>query len=211
VNDGIIKYSIEHTVFDARIPYDLYGELEAVRSRLHRLGLIGINEEGIGYGNISAKESAGDSLFYITATQTGHLERLGTSLYTQVTGCDFDTFVLRSKGKEKPSSEAFSHAMVYGLDPAIRAVIHIHSLALWKFMLRRKDLATKAPYGTLAMTEEIAALYLKQSPLESPMFVMKGHEEGIMIFAESLQKAEKELLGLLGDYLNADISDCAGV
>jgi hypothetical protein len=40
---------------------------------------------------------------------------------------------------------------------------------------------------------------------------MKGHEEGIMIFAESLQKAEKELLGLLGDYLNADISDCAGV
>ncbi|OQX59674.1 MAG: hypothetical protein B5M52_02690 [Helicobacteraceae bacterium 4484_230] len=206
MNDGIIKYSIEHTVFDARIPYDLYGELEAVRSRLHCLGLIGVNAEGIGYGNISAKESAGDSIFYITATQTGHLEKLGTSLYTQVTECDFNTFVLKSKGKKKPSSEAFSHAMVYGLDPAIRAVIHIHSLALWKFMLRRKDLATKAPYGTQAMTEEIRNLYSKQKPLDSPMFVMKGHEEGVMVFAESLQRAEKELLGLLGDYLDADLS-----
>jgi len=202
MTDGVIKYTIEHTTFDARIPYDIYAQLEEVRTRLHHLGLIGVDPEGVGYGNISLKEKIASKTFYVTATQTGHLSRLGTSLYTQVNNYDFSTFTLKSKGKEKPSSEALSHAMIYELDPAIRAVIHIHSKPLWLFLQQRGTLATTAPYGTRAMTEEIAGLYPDTSPLSSPLFVMKGHEDGIIVFGENLQKAEKVLLGLLKNYLN---------
>ncbi len=201
MTDGVIKYTIDHTTFDARIPYDLYSDLEKVRTRLHHLGLIGVDSEGIGYGNISVKEAIATDAFYVTATQTGHLSQLGTSLYTKVTGHDFDTFTLRSKGKQRPSSEALSHAMIYELDPAIKAVIHIHSHALWEFAKQRGDLFTSAAYGTRAMTEEIAVLYPERDPLNSPMFVMRGHEDGIMFFGETLQKAEKRLLGLLKAYL----------
>ena len=199
--DGVIKYIIEHTSSDVRIPYDLHGELEEVRTRLHYLGLIGVDKSGVGYGNISIKDNAYSKTFYVTATQTGDLSQLDASLYTQVTGYDFHTFTLRSKGKEKPSSEAFSHAMIYELDPLIQAVIHIHSHSLWEFMQQRGDLATTASYGTLAMTNEIANLYPGQRPLSSPLFVMKGHEDGIMIFGETLQKVEERVLGLLRDYL----------
>ncbi len=202
MTDGVIKYTIDHTIFDARIPYDIYSELEKVRTRLHHLGVIGVDAEGVGYGNISVKEAIVTDVFYVTATQTGHLSQLGTSLYTKVTGYDFDTFTLRSKGKERPSSEALSHAMIYELDPTIKAVIHIHSPALWVFAKQRGDLSTTAAYGTRAMTEEIAALYPERDPLSSPMFVMRGHEDGIMVFGESLQKAEKRLLGLLKAYLS---------
>ncbi len=204
MTDGVIKYSIEHTSFDARIPYDIYGSLEDVRTRLHHLGLIGVDKDGIGYGNISLKEHSNSKTFYVTATQTGHLSKLGTSLYTQVNGYDFKTFTLRSKGKEKPSSEALSHAMIYELDPAICAVIHIHSKPLWLFLQQQGTLATTAPYGTRAMTEEIAGLYPDSTPLSTPLFVMKGHEDGIIAFGETLQKAENSLLALLKDYLNKD-------
>lgn len=201
MTDGVIKYMIDHTTFDSRIPYDLYSELEKVRTRLHHLGVIGVDDEGIGYGNISVKEAIVTDAFYITATQTGNLFQLGTSLYTKVTGYDFDSFTLRSKGKERPSSEAFSHAMIYELDPAIKAVIHIHSHVLWEFARQRGDLSTTAAYGTRAMTEEIVALYPERDPLSSPMFVMRGHEDGIMLFGETLKKAEKRMLSLLKAYL----------
>jgi len=202
VSDGVIKYRIEHTAFDARIPYDLYGELEAVRSRLHHLGLIGVDAAGIGYGNISLKEAAHQKGFYVTSTQTGHLSQLGTSYYTQVNDYDFSTFTLYSTGEHQPSSEALSHAMIYALDPNIRAVIHIHSRPLWEFMIKRGDLATTAAYGTRAMTQEIAGLYEKTSPLAQPMFVMKGHEEGIIAFAQNLKHAETTLLHLLKAFMN---------
>ncbi len=202
--DGVIKYTITHTTFDARIPHDLYAALESVRSRLHALGLIGVDKEGVGYGNISLKDDNESIPFYITATQTGHLAQLGRSHYTKVNAYDFKTFTLHSTGHDKPSSEALSHAMIYNLDPAIRAVIHIHSQPLWHFMLQEGYLSTTAPYGTRKMTEEIAGLYPKKVPLEQPIFVMKGHQDGIIAFGKTLKEAERMLLHLLETFLHKE-------
>ena len=201
MTDGVIKYTIEHTVFDARIPHDIYATLESVRSRLYALGVIGVYDDGIGYGNISVKDDQDHAPFYITATQTGHLAQLGRSHYSKVTSYDFNTFTLHSKGHDKPSSEALSHAMIYELDPAIRAVIHIHSAPLWRFMIDKGHLSTAAAYGTPEMTEEITGLYQTSKPLEEPLFVMKGHEEGIIVFGKSLKEAEIVLLGMIKKYL----------
>ena len=154
--DGVIKYSIEHKREDTPT-FSGYEQLEALRTRLFSLGLIG-EKEGIGYGNLSMRHE-GSKSFFITATQTGRELTLSGEYYTYISDYDFNTFKVISQGAHKPSSEALSHAMIYAIDDRITTVIHIHSLALWNFMKAKNNLATTAEYGTARMVEEIAELY----------------------------------------------------
>lgn len=196
--DGVIKYSIDHEIADTPLFSD-YGELEALRRRLFALGLIG-EKDGIGYGNISMRYDDTDT-FFITATQTGKMPALPPEYYSFVHAYDFGTFKVNSKGRHEPSSEALSHAMIYATDKRIKAVIHVHSMALWNFMKNKEYLATTAEYGTAEMAEEIARLYKEHDPLENNAFVMKGHEEGIITFGRSVEEAELALYGILKAYL----------
>jgi len=197
MNDGVIKYKIEFRPTASCLSACAYKRLEAVRSRLFALRLIGINE-GIGYGNISLKE---EERFHITGTQTGHLSTLKEEAYATVEEYSFTDFILKAKGGMKPSSEAFSHAMIYEISPRIKAVIHIHSKPLWKYMINNAYPFTTAEYGTKKMTEEIATLFTCKDPFDVPMFVMKGHEDGVMVFGESLEEAERCLYALVGKFL----------
>ena len=196
--DGVIKYTINHTKCEAP-EFRGYKDLEALRSRLFALGLIG-ELDGIGYGNISSKEQAGS--FFITATQTGAVPNLQKEHYTYIKEYDFSSFSLNSFGAHKPSSEALSHAMIYEIDSAIEAVIHIHSKALWEFMQSQNALFTTAEYGTIEMVNEIASLYEGKNPFDDAIFVMKGHEDGIIAFGKSIQEAEQKIHNLLAKYDN---------
>ncbi len=196
--DGIIKYSIEHQTASTPL-FSGYEELEALRTRLFALGLIG-EKDGIGYGNLSMRTDRSKS-FFITATQTGRKYTLSREYYTYISDYDFSTFKVISQGTRKPSSEALSHAMIYEIDDRITTVIHIHSLALWKFMKAKNDLATTAEYGTAEMVEEIAGLYSNLDPMMNNAFVMKGHEEGIITFGRSVEEAELVLYNILQAYL----------
>ena len=80
-------------------------------------------------------------------------------------------------------------------------MIHIHSLALWKFMKAKDSLATTAEYGTAEMVDEIAGLYSDLDPVTNNAFVMKGHEEGIITFGRSVEEAELTLYSVLQVYL----------
>ena len=197
--DGVIKYSIEHTTKDAPA-FDDYEELEALRSRLFTLGFIGV-QDGIGYGNISTREKNSKS-FFITATQTGDLASLSSEYYTYISDYDFAKFQVISQGKHQPSSEALSHAMIYQINPEINAVIHIHSKALWEFMKEKNSLGTNAEYGTIEMAREIASLYENKNPFDKSIFVMRGHEDGIMAFGKSVKEAELTLYKIISDFLN---------
>ena len=198
MTDGVIKYTIEHQTA-ATPPFSGYEALEALRSRLFTLGLIG-EKDGIGYGNLSMRHEGGRS-FFITATQTGKKQTLSPEYYTYISNYDFSTFKVISQGSHKPSSEALSHAMIYAVDDRIAVVIHIHSLALWKYMKRKQYLATTAEYGTAAMVEEIEGLYNDLDPMKNNAFVMKGHEEGIMTFGRSVEEAESALYTVMKGYL----------
>ncbi len=198
MTDGIIKYSIEHQNTATPLFSD-YAELEALRRRLFALGLIG-EKDGIGYGNLSMRHE-GSKSFFVTASQTGNRERLTKEYYTYISKYEFDTFKLMSQGRHKPSSEALSHAMIYAIDERIKAVIHIHSLSLWKFMKADNSLATTAEYGTAEMIEEIAGLYDDLDPVTNNAFVMKGHEEGIITFGRSVEEAELILYNIIKTYL----------
>ncbi len=200
MTDGVIKYSIEHST-ETTPEFLNYETLEALRSRLFTLGLIGV-AEGIGYGNISLREKSGTA-FFITATQTGELSSLTNEYYTYISDYDFSSFNVISQGRHRPSSEALSHAMIYQINPQINAVIHVHSKALWNFMKENNTLATTAEYGTAQMVDEIASLYKNRDPFESSIFVMRGHEEGIMAFGKSVKEAELTLYSMIKKYLQS--------
>ncbi len=196
--DGIIKYSIEHQTTSTP-PFSGYVQLEALRTRLFTLGLIG-EKDGIGYGNLSMRHE-GSKSFFITATQTGRRQMLSREYYTYISDYDFSTFKVISQGTHKPSSEALSHAMIYAIDDKITTVIHIHSLALWKFMKTKDYFFTTAEYGTAEMVEEIVGLYDNFDPMMHNAFVMKGHEEGIITFGRSVEEAELALYTIMQAYL----------
>ena len=196
--DGVIKYRIEHQTAETPL-FSGYEQLEALRTRLFTLGLIG-EKNGIGYGNLSMRYE-GSKSFFITATQTGRKQILSREYYTYISDYDFSTFKVISQGTHKPSSEALSHAMIYAIDDRITTVIHIHSLALWKFMKAKNTLATTAEYGTAEMVEEIAGLYTNLDPMMNNAFVMKGHEEGIITFGRSVEEAELALYAIMQAYL----------
>jgi ribulose-5-phosphate 4-epimerase/fuculose-1-phosphate aldolase len=198
MTDGIIKYTIEHKIADTPL-FSGYAQLEALRTRLFTLGLIG-EKNGIGYGNLSMRYEGGKS-FFITATQTGRKPTLSREYYTYISDYDFSTFKVISQGSHKPSSEALSHAMIYAIDKRIDTVIHIHSLALWKFMKSKNYLATTAEYGTAEMVDEIAGLFRDLDPVMNNAFVMKGHEEGIITFGRSVEEAELALYNVMQKYL----------
>ena len=199
--DGVIKYSIEHQMSETPL-FSGYDQLEALRTRLFTLGLIG-EKEGIGYGNLSMRDDGSES-FFITATQTGRMPMLSPEYYTYISDYDFTTFKVISQGTHKPSSEALSHAMIYAIDKRINTVIHVHSLALWRFMINNEHLATTAEYGTARMVEEIAKLYSNLDPMTQNAFVMKGHEEGIITFGRSVEEAELALYTIIQAYLKED-------
>ena len=196
--DGVIKYSIEHQRQDTPL-FSGYEQLEALRTRLFTLGLIG-EKDGIGYGNLSMRDDNSKS-FFITATQTGRKQTLSREYYTYISDYDFSTFKVISQGTHKPSSEALSHAMIYAIDDRITTVIHIHSLALWNFMQAKNYFFTTAEYGTAEMVEEIVGLYDNFDPMMNNAFVMKGHEEGIITFGRSVEEAELVLYNIMQVYL----------
>jgi len=195
--DGVIKYGVEH-ISDEAAEFKEYAKLERLRLRLFTLGLIG-ELDGIGYGNISSRES--ENSFFITATQTGKMKSLDKEFYTYISSYDFEKFSVTSMGKHKPSSEALSHAMIYEIDSKINAVIHIHSKALWEFMKESDSLFTEAEYGTIKMVEEIASLYENKNPFDESIFVMRGHEDGVIAFGKSVQDAELKLFTKIGECL----------
>jgi len=198
--DGVIKYNFDFQPSNP-VDFESYFEIESVRERLFALGLIGVTDEGIGYGNISQRVD--NNSFVITGTQTGHLAELNENHYAFIEAYDDKTFYLKSSGAIKPSSEALTHGTIYNLSEEIGAVIHIHSRVLWDFMLVKNYLKTEnVPYGSVEMVEEVNRIFLTLNPLSNPKFVMAGHEEGIIFFGETLQEAELVCYEVLNNLLN---------
>jgi ribulose-5-phosphate 4-epimerase/fuculose-1-phosphate aldolase len=195
--DGIIKYNFDFKATDSLKTRDFL-EIEMVRERLFALNLIGVTDDGIGFGNISQRVN--DDSFVITGTQTGHLKNLEGKHYSFIEAYDDKEFYLKSSGAIKPSSEALTHGTIYNLSPKIGGVIHIHSKVIWNFMLKNDYLKTKdVEYGTEEMIDEVNRIFSLINPLNNPKFVMAGHEDGVMVFGENLLKAELSLYLLLED------------
>ena len=196
IDDGVVKYNLRYTKTD-EITIKECTRIEKTRARLFCLGLIGAYSNGIGFGNISLRYKKKNS-FVITATQTGEYPKLTPSYYSLVKKVDFKKFTTYAIGPSKPSSEAISHAAIYNLDSNINAIIHIHNKKIWNYMLENDYLSTNdTPYGTPEMVEDIKEIYKDIDPFLNNVFVMKGHEDGVITFGKSLKEAEKALYEII--------------
>lgn len=198
--EGVVKYTLDFTKTDP-FPFICIEEIEEVRKDLYALGLIGAYEDGIGFGNISQKDP-GSPDFFITGTQTGHLSDLSENDYALVEEVDFETFTTFASGASEPSSEAITHACIYDLDDEINAIIHVHNEKLWNFMLEGNYIVTsEVEYGSLEMVKDIQNIYKDINAIENGAFVMKGHYEGVFVFAHTIEEAKRNLYLILKNIL----------
>ena len=170
-------------------PFEKLAELNGCRRKLLELGLIGVDSDGIGFGNLSVRDGATDN-FYITGSATAAVTELTTAHCVRVVAHDFEKNWLRYEGSAIPSSESLTHAAIYEADATADAVIHCHDSVLWASLLDRAPTTSKAvEYGTPEMAYEIMRLF-KVGDIESrKIFVMARHEGGIIAFEKNLEEA----------------------
>ena len=175
------------------LPAPISAELSHWRDEMHRLHLIGVYENGIGFGNISQRNEGNQ--FIITGTATGHLAHLSPAHFTTVTDFEVEKNTVHCRGPILASSESMSHAVIYRECPEVNGVIHVHHAGLWERLLDQvPTTAEGATYGSPEMAKSIINL-LKNSDLrQQKIFVMRSHPEGIFALGNSLAQASEVLM-----------------
>ena len=193
--EGVIKFKAEW-IQHPPLHHNLMDELNITRQRLYKLGLIGCNEDGIGYGNISTRFKKNS--FIISGSGTGCVENTNINHYTLVKEFDFKTNSLLCEGPVIASSESLTHAMVYQCLANINSVIHIHHKELWKKLMHLlPHTSKKVEYGTPEMAMEIQALLKETEICNHHIFAMGGHEDGVIAFGNIAAAAEKTILSYM--------------
>jgi hypothetical protein len=195
MQDGVIKFICNWTKAEPFAP-EIIAELNHWRQVLYGKRLIGIDKQGIGYGNISIRYQ--QNQFIISGSGTGQFSELTNKHYTLVTDFDVHRNTVNAVGPIIASSESMTHAILYQSDPSINAVVHIHHRELWRSLMYKVPTAyKKAEYGTPEMAKEMVRLYNKTELPKSKLLVMAGHEEGVVSFGTAVESASKLILDKL--------------
>ena len=185
---GAVKFHYESSGAELA-PFPGFEGLNAARQELRRLGLLGVNESGIGYGNVSLRDGTTDS-FYITGSGTGVLQSLGWRDYAKVVAWDLERNWLRSEGRAIASAESLTHAAVYSMAGEVRVVVHGHDPRLWHNLCEQGVATSPAvPYGTAQMAREVQRLFGETDVRKQKLFAMAGHRDGILAFGQGFGEA----------------------
>ena len=189
---GVIKFNC-NWIKDKPVDFALFAEMNNWRNRLYSLGLIGVNRDGIGYGNISTRFF--QNQFIITGSSTGAIRNLTLDHYTKVTSYHIGNNSLTAQGPIIASSESLTHAAIYEMNADIQAVIHVHHEMLWNKLIHKIPTSEKSiEYGTPAMANEIRRLYIVTDLSVKKILIMGGHQDGVITFGNSIQEAGAILL-----------------
>ena len=183
-----IKFACEHVATELS-PFSGFAELNAYRRKLLQLRLIGVDANSIGFGNLSIRDGTTNN-FYITGSATSGMPELALADCARVVAYDFKRNWLRCEGSAIASSESLTHAAVYESDAKAGAVIHCHDSKLWAALLNQAPTSSKAvEYGTPEMAYEVTRLFKITDVQQRRIFVMAGHEGGIVAFGRDLEGA----------------------
>lgn len=192
-DEGVIKFRL--TLKRAPAPeMNQVIALEKWRVLFYKLNLIGeYPNEKIGYGNLSSRLTK--KSFIITGSQTGHLPHLQAHHYAKVIECDLKKGSVTAEGLIPPSSESLTHYGIYEANPDIHYVFHVHHAKLWEMLNNGPYdfIRENVGYGTLEMAHEAQALLAGKT---NGIFVMKGHEDGIISYGSTAEEAGKNILEL---------------
>lgn len=199
---GYIQFACDWEPVET-VEYDRLPELIRWRRILLLEGLVGVDRNGVGYGNISERIASSDR-FIITATQTGHLSDLDASHFAIVEECDVTGNRICCTGAMKASSESLSHAILYQADARVGAVIHVHDADSWRRLRGSVPTTDKsAEAGTVAMAEEIDRLMKSTDLKRRRLLVMGGHRDGLISFGRDVAEAGTVMLRACGRPLPA--------
>ncbi len=200
--EGVIRF--QYQLHDAPAPGTsavTYSRLNAWRSILHRLSLVGQcpdRYDGYGFGNVSQRSFSDSNAFLITASQTGGKTVLSEDEWTAVQDIQLEDFCVSAVGRLPPSSEAMTHAMVYAADRSISCVLHVHSPDIWQQTTKLQLPCTPAqvPYGTPELAGHVREL-LSRHTVRPLVFTTLGHEDGVFACGDSPDSAAHALLDVL--------------
>lgn len=204
--EGVIKFSCTHEPGvlspSAR---DAVAVLSGWRRILFDLALLGRDArryDGAAYGNVSARVGPypgerGARAFVISGTQTSDRAVVGEADFCVVTRADVRRNHVASHGPALPSSESMTHATVYDASPTIRAILHVHCPAIFRARLALPETAPHVDYGTPAMAHEVARLWRTSALPDVRVFIMRGHEDGVVAFGANVDDAGAALLKVL--------------
>jgi len=196
LTEGSIKYDCHLTIEKIVIPSEIFTPLNYWREELWSKRFIGAYPDGIGYGNISVRVPQTNQ-FYISGSATGGIPELDQIHYPLVERCDPALNSIWCRGLIKASAESMSHAAIYSADTEIGAVVHIHNLQLWERYIDVLPTTSKEiEYGTPEMAFEISKIMTQQETLDRKVFVMGGHQEGIIAFGKTVEEATLTILAL---------------
>jgi ribulose-5-phosphate 4-epimerase/fuculose-1-phosphate aldolase len=205
--EGVVKFGLAHraVALEEHVHGEAVRTLVGWREVLRRLGGVGQDPGrygGAGFGNLSLRvpplgeAGRGRRRFLITGTQTGGRRDLGLGDCCVVERYDLEHNHVTSFGATPPSSESLTHGALYDAAPSSRAVFHIHAPELWR-QARRLGLPLsrlEVPYGTPAMAHEVERLFREGALAAHGIFVMAGHEDGVIAFGDSAEAAGAILL-----------------
>jgi L-ribulose-5-phosphate 4-epimerase len=196
MDEGVVKYRCDWTHTEP-VAVENIADLMEWRDRLYSLGLIGVYDNGIGFGNVSVR--LGNSCqFIISGTQTAHLPTLGPEFYCTVTEFNLEENFLGCSGPVQASSESLTHAALYLHSEDIGGVIHVHNPKLWQQLLFKIPTTRKEiPYGTPGMALEMFRLFEEENLGDRKILAMAGHEDGIICFGGNLEESGKVLSTVL--------------
>ena len=193
LDEGVIKFKYTLKFAPGLDEYSFI-DIEKWRVLLFKMGLIGeYPTEKVGYGNLSKRSLVADDSFIITGTQTGKYPHLNGLQYTKVTKCNLQKMQVEALGPIAPSSESLTHYAIYASCPHVNAIFHVHSNELWQYMIDNQMDATSESisYGTIEMADEAKKCIGNK---KSGIFVMKGHQDGVISYGPSVEEAGKMIL-----------------
>ena len=192
--DGYIKFKYEWDKKPFTFPREQFERVNYWRQKLFDMKLIGVYDDGIGYGNISIRIDETNN-FIITGSATGRCKNLNRMHYSMVNYYDIDDNFVKCMGEIKASSESLTHAAVYQEAPSVNAIVHVHNKAMWDFYKNVKPTTSEeAPFGTPEIANEIRELVKKDEVLKDRLIVMGGHEDGLIAFGKDVEEAGQAMM-----------------
>ncbi len=156
-------------------------EIISLGEKFRKMGLLPKEHGGFG-GNMSFRNENG---FIITA---GGIDKgkLTPRNFVQVLKCNMDTKKVIAEGEMQPSSETFTHYLIYRERKDVNAIIHVHDNLVIE---KAKELEVKTtehhhPYGTTELAYEI-----EKTLGRLKYIAVKGH--GVLATGKSLWEAGK--------------------
>ncbi|MDW8159398.1 MAG: class II aldolase/adducin family protein [Bacteroidia bacterium] len=154
---------------------------------------MGVDESGIGYGNLSLRSN--ELGFFITASQTASYPLLSPQQICWITRWNIEQNFIQAVGILAPSSESLTHCAIYQSCYQAHAIIHIHQQKFWEI---------ESPYlaytplgencGTSSLAQSIIQLFSKVHSSSILGINMRGHRSGLIFWGKDLWEAYQKII-----------------